>query len=75
MSRLAWLTPDDAPEGSVELTLSIPQGIEWEAIVRGLLIMLLDTRNFEEYGSYSPEDTVAEFAGGINDLLENWPSP
>jgi len=71
----AWLTPNDAPEGSVDITLSIPQGIEWEAIIRGLLLLVTDSRNFEEQGSYSPEDTAAEFTSGVYDLLENWPNP
>lgn len=74
MSR-AWLTPDDDPEGTVDITLTIPSGIAWEAIVRGLLLLLLDTRNFEEHGAYSPEETVSEFSVGILDLLENWPNP
>lgn len=71
----AWLTPDDTPEGTVDITLTIPSGIEWEAIVRGLLLILIDSANYQEFGSYSPEDAAAEYLTGVSNLLENWPSP
>lgn len=71
----AWLTPNDSPEGTVDITLTIPTGIEWEAIVRGMLLLLLDSNNFQEFGSFSPEDTAAEYLAGVSSLLENWPSP
>lgn len=72
--RRAWLTPD-APEGTVDITLTVPQGIAWEAIVRGCLVLLLYPENYEQFGDYTPEQTADEFAPYIGDLLENWPSP
>jgi microcystin-dependent protein len=58
---LAWLTPDAAPTGDLCVRLVIPQGEEWEAIVRGALSPLLRSENFEYYGAYLPEETAEVF--------------
>jgi len=54
------------------MRLTIPQGPEWEAIVRGALLPLCDPANFELAGSYSPEDTAAIFSDQILTTLEEW---
>lgn len=58
---LAWLTPDDAPDGLKCIRLLVPSGEEWETIIRGALVPLFDSVNFEQYGSYTPEETAEVF--------------
>ena len=57
----AWLTPDDAPTGTRVIKLYVPQGEEWENIIRGALAPLMLPENFEQYGSYTPEETAQVF--------------
>lgn len=54
-----WLTPEDAPDGTRVIALTVPAGDEWEAIVRGALAPLMFPYNYEQHGSYTPEETAA----------------
>jgi microcystin-dependent protein len=61
MARNAWLTPDAPGVGYICRPLFIPNGLDWLAIVTGALNELIYDYNFEEYGTESISDSVAEF--------------
>jgi len=56
-----WLTPDEAPTGSVCILLIIPEGEQFAELVRGALAPLLSADNFEPFGTLTPEETAAYF--------------
>jgi len=62
-----YLTPDSAPVGygSFLLFLPVDSGgdpiLSYEAIVKGALLTLTEPRNFEEYGSQTPEQVAEVF--------------
>lgn len=58
---LKWLTPDSSPEGTRDIKITVPTGMEWEAIVRGALASLFNPANFEQFGQITPEDTAQIF--------------
>lgn len=60
MSKRAWLTPNAASGWSCR-TLYFPDGEDWDAIVRGALLLLADPVNFEQRGDLSPDETAALF--------------
>lgn len=57
----AWLTPDDPPSGVVYISLAVPRGEDFEAMVRGALVPLTDPANFELFGALTPEQTAGYF--------------
>ena len=59
MSKRGWLTPQDDPTGTITIALTIPEGEEWEAIIRGALVPLFDSANYEESGVWTPEETAS----------------
>lgn len=61
MATQAWLTPDTAPTGTRVICLYVPEGEEWETIVRGALAPLMLPENFEKYGDFTPEETAQMF--------------
>jgi len=57
-----WLTPDTAPTSLQQIKLLwVPVGEEWESIIRGALAPLFDSENFEQFGSFTPEETAEKF--------------
>jgi microcystin-dependent protein len=56
-----WLTPSETPSGGRCVQLTIPDGDEWEAIVKGALVPLFAPWNFEQYGTLTPDETAAIF--------------
>lgn len=58
---MPYLTPDTPPAGTICRTITIPDDPEWLAIVNGALLELTRTRNFEKFGTYTPEQTAAYF--------------
>lgn len=74
MSRWAFLTPQDAPTGSIERTLILPEGEEWEALARGALALLLSANNYEQAidSAITPEDAAAEFAEWLLATFTGW---
>lgn len=68
----AWLTPDDAPDGTRELVLTVPSGDEWEALARGALALLLLAANYEQHGAISPDDCAAYFADALLTTFAAW---
>jgi hypothetical protein len=74
MSSWRFLTPGEAPSGSVEVTLILPSGAEWEALARGALALLLLPENFEQADAadYTPEDAAYEFTQWLLDTFQGW---
>jgi len=60
MPQGQYLTPD-APTGFICRRLLIPGGVDWLAIVTGALNELTAKYNFEQFGSYTPAQTIAAF--------------
>jgi microcystin-dependent protein len=57
----AWLTPDTPASGFICRRLLIPNSVEFLAIVKGALLPLIYTRNFESFGTLTPAQTAAYF--------------
>lgn len=62
--RRAWLTPDNEPSSApfVAFKVWIPNLLEYEAALRGALLLLQDSDNWERYGDEKPEDVAALWA-------------
>lgn len=61
MSRLAYITPDKAPEGFECRELFVPIGQTWQAIIAGAISELTNPDRFECIGGLSAEQTAAIF--------------
>jgi len=72
MSKLGWLTPQDDPTGTRTIALTIPSGDEWEAIIRGAIVPLFDSENYEQHGVWTPEETAELMLQLITDSLTAW---
>jgi len=70
MSAFAWLTPEDQPDGECCIRLIIPNGDEWETIVRGALAALGEAENFEQFGTLTPEETAQIFREALLSTFE-----
>jgi hypothetical protein len=70
--KRAWLVPIQAPEGFRDLVLRVPAGVEWEAPVRGALVLLILAYNWEQVGTRTPEETVEVYLEAIDWTLDNW---
>lgn len=57
----AWLTPDTPASGFICRRLLIPTAVEFLAIVKGALLPLTYSNNFEPFGSLTPDETAAYF--------------
>lgn len=69
-----WLTPNSDPGTTRQIILVVPADDEFEAIVRGALLPLLDADNFEQYGDLTPDETVAILLPAVLDTLQ-WIEP
>jgi len=56
-----FLTPDAAPGPVKPIVLWVPEGDQWEQLVRGALVPLVFSESYEQSGAQSPEDTAAAF--------------
>ena len=74
MSSGKFLTPEDAPDGTVEITITVPSGEEWEALARGALALLVDDANFEQSSGTAEtvEDSAYYFLLAISKTFEDW---
>lgn len=52
---MPWLTPDEAPEGTVCRPLFIPDDPAWLAIVSGAILELTRSWNYEQFGTLTPD--------------------
>jgi len=72
MGNWQWLTPDALPSGTRCILLYVPEGDDWEAIVRGALAPLFDPASFEQYGSITPDQTAEQFQDHMMDTFIDW---
>jgi len=56
-----WLTPSTPTSGFICRRLLIPDSVEFLAIVKGALLPLIYSSNFEPFGSLTPDETAAYF--------------
>lgn len=76
MSRLAWLTPVDAPGELVPHIVYTPGGLWYDAAVRGALLLLADPVNWELFGATNDPQTVADaYMQGFALTLRDWDKP
>lgn len=66
---MAFPTPNSVPTTRICRTIQIPDDPLWLAIVNGALSELLDIRNYEPYGTLTPEETANAFAEMFYDYL------
>lgn len=69
--KMAYLTPDDAPLNVVYRIIAIPDDKFWKAIVNGAFLDLIYARNFEQFGTATPEDCAAVFASMYDDFTNS----
>lgn len=65
MSRLAWVTPDDAPGAIACRPVYIPSGIAGMAALLGAMAMLADVWNWEQEGAQTPEIMAAAWESAL----------
>jgi len=58
---MPYLTPDAPPTGTVCRTIVIPDDPKWKSLVNGALSELFKVWNFEQDGSYTPQQTADYF--------------
>jgi len=56
-----WLTPSTPASGFICRRLLIPNSVEFLAIVKGALLPLIYSSNFEQFGSLTPDESAAYF--------------
>jgi hypothetical protein len=74
MASQRYNTPSSAPDGVVVIALNVPGGEEWESVVRGVLLQLIETENWhqETPGALTPEETVEYFLSPVLDTVSEW---
>ncbi len=72
MSRLSWLTPEDAPGAAQCRTVFIPDGLHYQAAFRGAYLLLCNPENWEEHGAQTPETCADAFQSAFFETLDNW---
>jgi hypothetical protein len=53
-----WLTPENSPTSTRAILLIVPDDPEFEAIIRGALLDLMNPENYEQHGALTPEQTA-----------------
>jgi microcystin-dependent protein len=69
MPARSWLTPETLPDGFDCRAMFIPTGRDWEAILRGALLLLCDSYNFEALPGHLTADQTA---GVFEDVFSAW---
>lgn len=72
MSRQAWLTPDDAPGTLVCHQVFVPAGMEYEAALKGALLLLAEVHNWEKVGTSEPQDIADAFFAAFMATVDAW---
>jgi len=68
MTRSRFLTPDTPEDGFICRRIRVPNSVEFLALVTGALLSLQEPFNWEEFGSLTPDQTVAYFESMIDDF-------
>lgn len=66
----AWLTPNNSPSAHEARAIILPIGLEWEEILLGALLILADPKNYEQFGTLTPEQTALEWQKTLNYYLD-----
>jgi len=76
LSKLAWLTADSLPSAWIDYRFRLPDDDAWRAQVRGALVALMYSENFEPFGTLTPEqmadtwgDIVLEFFNEVQFMV------
>jgi len=66
---MAWLTPN-SEAGEIHVLLTIPENtVEWLACLKGAILDLTYARNWELYGSLTPEETAQKWLEIYNEIV------
>lgn len=68
------MTPSEAPEGTAERVIVVPSGVQWEALARGALTLLLFAQSYEQRlgSAYDPEAAAYEFEAPLLATFQGW---
>jgi microcystin-dependent protein len=72
MSKLGWLTPEDAPGGLICRPVWLPDGPEYEDIFRGALVLLTQEWNYEQHGSQTVSDVAQWFTDAVAETFQRY---
>lgn len=72
MSARAWLTPDDEPGSLVCHRVFMPEGMEYEAALKGALLLLAEVHNWEKVGTVEPQDAADAFWAAFLATVDTW---
>lgn len=73
MSRKAWLTLDDFPGSTITLAFTIPNDESWKAQLRGALVPLIYSENFEPFGELSANEMADYWRDIVLQFFEEVP--
>lgn len=68
MPKSGWLTPDPPGVGFICRRLLIPNSMEFEALVHGALLSLIEQYNWTQFGSMTPEEVSDMFRVMVDDF-------
>lgn len=66
--RGRWLTPNELPGTTACWAISIPDSVDFLALLKGAIDDLRFSSNFEEFGALSPDDVAGAFATAFDTL-------
>lgn len=72
---MGFPTPNSVPLTTTCRTIQIPDDPLWFAIVNGALSELMDIRNYEPYGTLTPEETANAYADMFQEYLASSCTP
>lgn len=73
MSKLGWLTPDSLPANYRCALLAVPDDLDFYAMLKGAIVPLFDSRNFEMIGVVTEDEAAAYWRQW--DYDQNWIVP
>jgi len=73
--RWAWLTPEDEAGRPRARPVFVPAGLEYEAALRGALLMLSQDYSWEKFGAQAPIDVAAVFDKALDKTVRAWRVP
>ena len=69
---LAWLTPDELPETRLCWRVFCPEGLDYEAALKGALALLGNEDNWQQFGTQAPEDVAELFRDTNHETFSPW---
>lgn len=68
--RGRWLTPDELPNTTKCWAISIPDSVEFLALLKGAIDELRFSSNFETFGALTSDDVASAFAFAFDTIAE-----